>query len=312
MEAISFTIVIVTYNRIDCLKKALECYENQDLKPACVLVVNNASTDSTYEYLSEWKSEITSFEKIVINNSVNLGGAGGFATGVKAAIELSNDFIFVADDDAYPDRYMLKMLSDGYQKINDNRDVASICTSVVNYGKYDYVHRRKIRKGLLSIKKIFSNDSDYQKDFFQINEFSFVGAAFKTDIAKEAGIPREDFFIYFDDTEYSHRIEQYGRIICIPTSVMNHNVASGHDDNLVTWRSYYSLRNSLIVLKKYYPLRYFCFEAAKNYIVRTTMVARIIKKRTKSEIRLLRDAIRDAYHNSTGISEKYRPGAKLK
>lgn len=311
MDQLRFTVIIVTYNRVECLKKALKCYDDQILKPECIIVVNNASTDTTENFLDEWEGEEANYKKVVINNLHNIGGAGGFATGISAGLEIESDFLFVADDDAYADPAMLKQLNDEYFRSFKNMEIAALCSSVVNYGHYDYVHRRSIRRGMVSVKKMLSTEDDYKRDYFEIDEFSFVGAAIKTDIARKAGIPRQDFFIYFDDTEYSHRIGQYGKIVCIPSSKMNHNVASGHDDKLVTWRSYYSLRNSLTVLKMYFPPKYFFAEAMKHWILRTTIFSRILKGRNSTEIRLLRDAINDAYRGRLGISDTYKPGSKL-
>lgn len=48
-------VVLVTFNRLNCLKKALDEFEKQTYLPKRLIVVNNSSTDGTAEYLSEWK-----------------------------------------------------------------------------------------------------------------------------------------------------------------------------------------------------------------------------------------------------------------
>lgn len=48
----NIAVVLVTYNRLDCLKITLQRYASQTLQPAYVVVVNNASTDGTEAYLS--------------------------------------------------------------------------------------------------------------------------------------------------------------------------------------------------------------------------------------------------------------------
>ncbi len=307
MSNIRFTVVIVTYNRLDCLKKAIECYESQTLLPTNLIIVNNASTDGTADFLNKWELTCTTVKKIVINNKSNLGGAGGFSVGVGEALKTNGDFIFLADDDAYAENRMLEKLNENYQRCEEKNTVVAMCTAVKNFGEFDCEHRRKIFKNILTLKRVASSKRDYEKEEFLIDEFSFVGVAVKYDVVKSAGLPRADYFIYYDDTEYSHRIGKFGKIVCVPSAVMNHNVACGHDDNLVTWRSYYSLRNSLDVLNRYYPHRYFIFEALKHYLKRTTFIARILKKRTDDEVVLLRTAIKDAKNGNLGISGKYNP-----
>ena len=48
-------VVIVTFNKLECLKKALISYEEQSKLPQCVIVVNNNSTDGTKDYKSSSK-----------------------------------------------------------------------------------------------------------------------------------------------------------------------------------------------------------------------------------------------------------------
>ena len=111
LETFSVAAVIVTYNRLEKLKKALKCYETQTMLPKYLVIVNNCSTDGTKDYLNEWLKETSFIKKIVINTESNLGGSGGFYIGQKKALELDVDWIYLADDDAYPeDSYFLKIL----------------------------------------------------------------------------------------------------------------------------------------------------------------------------------------------------------
>lgn len=46
-------VVLVTFNRLEKLKIALESFENQTCSPKYLLVVNNASTDGTGDFLTQ-------------------------------------------------------------------------------------------------------------------------------------------------------------------------------------------------------------------------------------------------------------------
>ena len=59
-----------------------------------IIIVDNGSSDGTKEYLSNLKGE-----NIQIIYQENLGGAGGFHTGLKAAYEQEYDWIWLMDDD---------------------------------------------------------------------------------------------------------------------------------------------------------------------------------------------------------------------
>ena len=69
--------VIVTYNRLDLLKKCIDAVLYQTQKVKKIIVFNN-STDGTQNYLSSLHSE----QIYAIHSKKNVGGAGGFFYGI--------------------------------------------------------------------------------------------------------------------------------------------------------------------------------------------------------------------------------------
>ena len=77
-------VVIVTYNRLQKLQKALQSYETQTVLPYSIIVVNNCSTDGTSDFLNQWCAKDSHISrKTVINLKTNTGGAGGFHAGIE-------------------------------------------------------------------------------------------------------------------------------------------------------------------------------------------------------------------------------------
>ena len=72
-QASDIGCIIVTFNRIEKLKKTLDSYAKQNLLPKYILVVNNASTDGTAMFLKQWEKKDEGFEKIVLNSATNVG-----------------------------------------------------------------------------------------------------------------------------------------------------------------------------------------------------------------------------------------------
>ena len=79
--AADYAVVVVTYNRLELLKECLKQVENQTVPAKRIIVVNNASTDGTAEYLRECKEKNKQYRTITCME--NLGGAGGFAKGIQ-------------------------------------------------------------------------------------------------------------------------------------------------------------------------------------------------------------------------------------
>ncbi|MBK6915081.1 MAG: glycosyltransferase [Ignavibacteriales bacterium] len=97
------TAVVVTYNRLELLKQCIESIRNQTQKLDKIIVVNNDSIDGTFEWLN-------SQEDITHINQKNLGGAGGFYTGIKTAYNNGFDWIWCMDDDGLPEINALENL----------------------------------------------------------------------------------------------------------------------------------------------------------------------------------------------------------
>lgn len=63
--------VVVTYNRLELLKRNLSCLRRQTVPLTTLVVVDNGSTDGTGVWLDEQ-------EDVKTIHQTNVGGAGGF------------------------------------------------------------------------------------------------------------------------------------------------------------------------------------------------------------------------------------------
>src|SRR5690242_3499247 len=87
--------LVVTWNRRELLVEALQAVVGQTRPPDRVIVVDNASTDGTSDRV---RAEFADVE--LLRTSRNLGGAGGFALGMRHALETrSCDALWLLDDD---------------------------------------------------------------------------------------------------------------------------------------------------------------------------------------------------------------------
>ena len=298
-------VVIVTYNRLDKLEKALACYEKQTKSFRNLIVVNNHSNDGTFEYLKDWKNENATFAKHVVNMDDNLGGSGGFYAGQKYAMSLNPDWIYLADDDAYAEPDMMEQ----FYKFCDTHDVdklSAICGAVYDLdGQLALQHRStyQIVNGINFSRKD-SVESDYKKEYFRIDLLSYVCSFLSIKALKKVGFVNSNYFIYYDDTEHSIRLKKYGDLICVPSIKIVHEENGGEvnkEEAGLSWRDYYMCRNRLHMLKKHH---------FKSAIDRTMFVLNQCKKDEYTLIhkKLIRLALRDAWFGILGKHKLYKPG----
>lgn len=187
-------IIVVTYNRITLLKEVICALRRQTYTNNKIIVVNNGSTDETLSWLEEQNDIYT------ITQS-NLGGAGGFHTGMKYAAENGFDYCWIMDDDVICHPDALEQLCSSYSK---KRNIGFVCSKVLGISgepmNTPRVDQRIGENGYFD----YSDLIDYK--MIKVESATFVSVFLSTNIIFEVGLPYKDFFIWGDDTEYTKRI----------------------------------------------------------------------------------------------------------
>lgn len=250
MEA-DYAVVVVTYNRLELLKECLEQVENQTVPAKRIIVVDNASTDGTAEYLRKHKQNHAHYR--IITCLENLGGAGGFEKGIQESAREKADCILMIDDDAVLEsNYMEKIMAarqryPGYQ---------AFAGTVMTAGRIDTFHRRNIARPGLRLKNCPEDcyTGLHEGQPFACDIASFCGMVVDRELVGKAGLPCRDYFIWFDDTEYSIRINRYTRFLVIPDAKLDHKTAADRPEyphRRYDWREYYGIRNRILCVKKH-------------------------------------------------------------
>ncbi len=295
-------VLVVTYNRLDKLKKALHAYSIQSYKPKTVIVVDNNSKADTNEYLKEWLSVDEGFEKKVYTMSRNLGGSGGFGYGFEKMTEEDVDWIWVADDDAYPEKDCFELIEEYINKDKEGSTVA-VCSSVICMGKIDTWHRRRLKTYFGIIKEECIPAKEYS-DLFELDFLSFVGSMIKKEALRKAGNVRTDFFIAYDDSEYSIRLRKFGKIKCIPKAKVIHDtqdieIPNATGQNIaVSWKKFYAIRNKLYSYRIHYgKIQAWIYE----------MYYSLKNRKNKVLYQMTQKAVKMSRNSELGLDEVYNP-----
>lgn len=297
-------VVIVTYNRLELLKECIDACINQKERFYKILIVNNASTDGTNEYLQQLNYENLD----IINTGSNLGGSGGFYKGIEKAREYDLDYLLLIDDDAILDISYNKKIVRYMEKNEDN--VCAYSGTVKTNNIIQTEHRKHLKR---NFKCINSDLKEYSKEYFDYELSTFCGLYIKMDIIRKIGLPEKDFFIWFDDTEYSLRICKYGKIRNINSTFLNHKTKIANSKGF-NWKSYYSLRNQIVIIKKYFSKTTLLKFILSMYKI--IIVGKIMQKLKNDEYYskisdIYQDALNDGLNNKLGKNNKYLPGVSF-
>lgn len=310
---LNLDLVIVTYNRLAKLEKTLDLYDRQTTPFRSLIVVDNCSTDGTIDYLKKWKEKAAKYNKYLICLPENRGGSGGFYEGQKFAMSLNPDWVYVSDDDAYPEADMVEQFYSFTQKIDASK-VAAICATVYNNdGSIAYEHRSnfQIKNGVKFIR-LSSTDADYTNGCFQINLLSYVGSFLNAKALEKVGLCNKDLFIYYDDTEHSIRLAKYGKLLCCSSIKIRHdsgiNDISGNVQILISWREYYYTRNKINMLKRHFIIPAIYITLKFICISFKILIKSLIYPLNRYMYKLFFASIYDAWSNKLGKHPIYKPG----
>ena len=209
--------VVVTFNRLGMLQRQLErLTEVPELDD--ILVVDNASTDGT----GEWLQSPQAPPLLAVTLATNTGGAGGFNHGLAWAMDHGADLVWLMDDDGLPELDCLATLLTREDldfwgpAVLAAQDPDRLCFPIRLPGGTTVVHEmaaveRAAVGGTIAGVLI-----------------PFNGVLVTRDLVERIGYPRAEFFIWGDDVEYLWRAERAGAQIA--TVVDAHVLHPATDD----------------------------------------------------------------------------------
>lgn len=309
---LKYAALIVTFNRKDKLVKALDAVLNQSIEPTKVILVDNASTDGTQEMLGSLgylDNERVQFIKL----PTNIGGSGGFYEAFEAALKLDVDWVSIADDDAiYEPGYFEKMAA----AMERHPDAGGFTGQVkVPDGRTDITHRfRFINDKILKWREVPLEE--YTTDFVA-DVFTFVGSFLSMATIKKVGLPEKDYFIWWDDLDYSTRVHKVAKVYNVPGAIILHDTDLVALDSLKTytpdWRAYYGVRNMYFTFWKnaQTPIKYpyFILKLGRTWF---NLISPRIKGYRGYETLIAFEALKDFIRGKKGLNEKFLPGSSKK
>ncbi len=240
----SIAAVIVTHNRLQCLKKCINGVRTQSLQPDETIVVDNASTDGTARWLSQQAD-------LVHIRQGNLGSAGGQKTGMITAKKRGHSWIWTMDDDGYPEENALRALVDavidykmtGYVLLNSCVLRPNSCRLTWELRGDDgtlYGNYRKLIQGI--------NETLFRSTFIT----PFNGTFLDVKTLRKVGPPRPAYFIRGEESDFLHRAERCDKHITIGTvsTSIHRHPPTGKPKG---WKKYYETRNTIWNMYQYMP-----------------------------------------------------------
>ena len=229
----SIAAVVVTFNRADKLMRVLDALAAQTLPIDFIFVVDNASTDDTAERVQARAATLPSLRYVRLPK--NVGGAGGFHAGVKTAYAQGVNYLWLSDDDAYPQPNAIEHLVRAIDRFEQDTGwrPAFACSRV------EWIDGSLCNLNVPVPVWDWPRFLTPASPFALVNSCSFVSALVPRWAVTEHGLPLKQYFIWFDDVEYTRRIARSYPGLFVPESRVIHDTPDNRGVNfsLVTKKS---------------------------------------------------------------------------
>jgi rhamnopyranosyl-N-acetylglucosaminyl-diphospho-decaprenol beta-1,3/1,4-galactofuranosyltransferase len=255
---------IVTYNRLELLKRCLDHLQHQTYA-ADILVIDNSSTDGTKAYLSE-----AGIDNITQPNG---GSSAGWWRSIDEARKRGYQYAWLMDDDGYPDKDALRLLM---LKIDEG--TACLSSTVVKETDHSAFVFPMPRLNSTGNPVIISSKRKY-KSVEELSTLSnsypfahlFNGALINLDRVKDVANIDKSYFLYGDEVDYFCRLQRAGKVLTyFPAKHYHPDVSERPIDKI---RVYYFIRNTIILNRKYFDM-----PGVRNLLTVAVAYSRLFKR----------------------------------
>ncbi len=243
----SVAIVIVNWNKKDYVINLLSSLQTIEYENYELIVIDNASSDDSVEAI---KKEYLNLKLIV--NKENLGGTGGFNTGIKYALDQHTyDYIWLLDNDAEVEK---RTLSELVKAMESDSDIGIAGSRIMDTEQRDITVEAGalIRRDTIGVNPLYRNSKeiDLKHNILDVDYVAICSALVRVKSLEKVGLMDERYFIFWDDMDWGLEFKEAGyRVVAVINSLVYHPAFTEKRGVLVDY--YYGNRNSLLAYSKH-------------------------------------------------------------
>lgn len=256
MEFPKVCVITLNWNRKNDTIECIESLRRLNYPNYEILMVDNGSTDGSAEAVRERFPEVR-----VIRNKRNLGYAAGFNKGMAQAYAAGADYFLIINNDTVIDPEALMELCKTAQT---HEDAGFVSGKVYFYNEPTRLQTAGRLKDTINIAGEHVGFRKLDLGQYEVEqEFEFIDDVFllvKKDVYEKVGGYDENFFLYWEETDWCARVRRAGfKIFYTPGAKIWHKGNLTVSDGMTPSALYYLSRNKIIFMWRNAQIRNFLF-----------------------------------------------------
>lgn len=232
----SVYIILLNYKGYEYTTACVHSLQNITYDNYKIIIVDNCSNDGSFERLRDENPDV-----VVLLAEENNGFSAGNNIGIRYAMEHGSDFVLLLNNDTEVDPYFL-------QKMVKASDLNTVVTPTIYY--YDDKSTIWYADGKINkYRATVSNGTDKESKYCSYASGCCV--LIPRNIIHRVGYWAEEYFMYYEDMDYSLRVQHAGfKIYYEHEAIIYHKV--GKSAGVMSKLSiYYNVRNRFYIIEKY-------------------------------------------------------------
>lgn len=244
MNKYKVSVVIPTFNRGIMLEQTLKSVLNQTIKPAEIIVVDNASTTQVNDFSNNQRIKYIKLKK-------NIGVTGGRNFGIKKT-SIKSDYILFLDHDIVCQKDMLEKLLEVFAL---KRDIGVVTPKIYYLQDKKRIWSAGTKINLWSGQILFRGGID-KGQFDQIEEVQVSPAVMlvKKTLVKRINGFDDKYFATYEDTAFCFKVIKSGfKVFYQPKAICYHDlpVDKKIESERLLKRLYWVGRNRVLFMRDY-------------------------------------------------------------
>ena len=241
-------IVICNYNKkndaLACIRSILE----SKFKDYDIYVVDNASTDGSAEAIRNAYGE----QVTLLVNQENLGGSGGFNTGLRAAFQKGYPYLMCVDNDALLDENAVGNL---LAFLQEHPETGIAAAKIYHREAPDYVQQfgQKIdfENFCTDVTYLNAYEDGSMPEYVYTDAVAACALMIRRSVIEKIGFMPEENFLYWDDTEWCYLCNRAGWKVASVGNAMALHAMGAKKELENTFPTYYAWRNWIRFFMRY-------------------------------------------------------------
>jgi len=228
---------------IDSLKKSTIPFTK-------IIILDQASTDGSGEKLQQLYESDNQVH--IVHNEKNYGFAAGINIGIKKALDMGAEMVFIVNNDTIVDKDCIQHL---YEVLLSNPLAGATGPAIMYYSNPEKIWQaggffNKLKMGA-SVPAKGKMLSEISKSVSSVSFLTGCALLFPAKTFDKVGLFDQSYFLYSDDVDYCLRIKNAGmNMYFVPAAKVWHKIEDIAIDRTTPLVLYHLARSSVIMLRK--------------------------------------------------------------